>query len=123
MWNIYHKEIVDILLSCGKDGMKVSSIAKRVYNLHADFFEPDVTYKSIDKSIGIYLWRMCRKRQSIFRRNEYGIYSIKPDMAVQLDFFLDLKYDMEEEYCIAAEPSPDEYGKAKAMQLSLFEDK
>ncbi len=124
MRNIYHKEIVDILISCGEDGMKVGCIAKRIYNLHADLFKPEITFSSIDKSIGGYLWRMSRKRQSIFRKNRHGIYSIKPDMAVQPDFFIDLKDDPKEEdgCCNVAESAPGGYRKFKTVQLSLFCD-
>ncbi len=124
MRNVYHKEIVDILLSCGEDGMKVSCIAKRIYNLHADLFKPEVTFVSIDKSIGGYLWRMSKKRQSIFKKNRRGIYSVKPDMAIQLDFSLDMKDDSKGKNgcCCVAEPAPDGYGKSKAVQLSLFSD-
>ena len=90
MKNIYHQDIVQILLSRGSSGMKVCNIARRIYNKHADLFDKSVSFDKIHRSIGVYLCKVCKRGQSIFFRKEYGIYSIKPDVAIQLDLFTDL---------------------------------
>lgn len=118
MNNVYHRDIVKILLSCGQEGMRVCGIARRIYNRHADLFDNSITYDGIQKSIGVYLWKMCQKRQSLFCRNAYGIYSIKPDTAIQLDLFWDQAKDGEEEHTPDAQPA--QRSKAKELQLELF---
>lgn len=97
MNNVYHRDIVEILLSCGKEGMKLRRIAGKVYNKHANLFDRDLDYGSLHRSLGMYLWRQARHRESPFRRNAYGVYSIKPDVAVQLDLFWNLEPQAEEE--------------------------
>ena len=91
MINVYYRDIMEILLSCGKEGMKLCRIASKVYNKHASLFDSDLDYDSLHRSIGIYLWRQARHRESPFKRNAYGVYSIKPDVAVQLDLFWNLE--------------------------------
>lgn len=97
MNNIYYRDIIELLLPQGKGGLKLSIIAKRVYNLHADLFDDSIKYEEIYKEVGLFLWKQSQKRESPFRHNAYGIYSIKPDMAVQLDLFWDLPTDKEED--------------------------
>lgn len=122
MYNIYHRDIVNLLLPCGREGMKACNIARRIYNKYADLFDDSVNYDSIHKSIGVYLWKMCQKRESIFYRNSYGVYSIKPDVAVQLDLFWDYKAESED---LEVE-EPDNEAKEKNsntqnyLQLELF---
>lgn len=115
MNNIYHRDIVNILLPCGRTGMKVCNIARRIYNQHADLFDNDVDYDEIHRSIGVYLWKMCQKRESVFYRNAYGVYSIKPDMAVQLDLFWDFHEEEENE-----EEITEDSICTKHVQLELF---
>lgn len=97
MNNIYYRDIIELLLPQGMGGLKLSIIAKRVYNLHADLFDDSIKYEEIYKEVGLFLWKQSQKRESPFRHNAYGIYSIKPDMAVQLDLFWDLPTDKEED--------------------------
>ena len=91
MINAYHRDIMEILLSCGKEGMKLCRIASKVYNKHASLFDRSLDYDSLHRSLGMYLWRQARHRESPFRRNAYGVYSIKPDVAVQLDLFWNME--------------------------------
>ncbi len=116
MKNIYHQDIVQILLSRGSSGMKVCNIARRIYNKHADLFDKSVSFDKIHRSIGVYLCKVCNKRQTIFVRKDYGIYSIKPDIAIQLDLFIDLPSGEE----TGKEPDQSK-GKPDAVQLSLFD--
>jgi len=90
MNNRYHRDIMEILLSCGREGMKLRRLAAAVYNRHVDIFERELDYESLHRSLGLYLWRQSHRHESPFRRNAYGIYSIKPDVAVQLDLFWNL---------------------------------
>ena len=59
MINAYHRDIMEILLSCGKEGMKLCRIASKVYNMHASLFNRDLDYEALRRSIGIYLWRQA----------------------------------------------------------------
>lgn len=117
MNNIYHRDIVNILLPFGREGLKACSIAKRIYNLHADLFDERVNFDEIHRSIGVYLWKQSQKNESPFLRNAYGIYSIKPDIAIQLDLFWDSVIEEEEEENVVEETPAN--GK-KYVQLELF---
>ena len=52
MKNIYHSDIVEILLDCGAVGMRIKNIARRIYNRHADLFTADLDYNEIQRSTG-----------------------------------------------------------------------
>ena len=90
MNNIYHRDIIEILLERGREGLRVKNIARRIYNRHIDFFVHDVDYSEIRNSVGRYLWEQGRRQESPFTRTRYGTYAIKADFAIQLDLFLDL---------------------------------
>lgn len=89
MKNIYHRDIIEILLECGREGLRIKNIARRIYNRHADFFVADIDYNEIRDNIGRYLWEQSKHGESPFFRTRYGTYAIKPDFAIQLDLFLD----------------------------------
>ena len=90
MNNIYHRDIIEILLECGREGLRIKNIARRIYNRHVDFFVADVNYSEIRGSIGRYLWEQSKRNESPFHRTRYGTYAIKADFAIQLDLFLDI---------------------------------
>jgi len=114
MRNEYHKNIIDLLLSSGKEGMNVREIARRVYNQHYGLFARDVVYENIYNQIRNYLWNQSRNRRSPFTRLRWGWYAIKPDYAIQLDFIIELYKDEEENNCNTL----NEEGEKR--QLSLF---
>jgi len=87
--NIYHRDIIEILLECGREGLRVKNIARRIYNRHVDFFFADIDYSEIRNNVGRYLWEQSRRNESPFHRTRYGTYAIKADFAIQLDLFLD----------------------------------
>ena len=95
MKNIYHRDIIEILLECGRDGLRIKNIARRIYNRHADFFVRDLDYSEIRDAVGRYLWEQSFRHESPFTRTRYGTYAIKPDFAIQLDLFLDFVYRTE----------------------------
>ena len=95
MKNIYHRDIIEILLECGRDGLRIKNIARRIYNRHADFFVRDLDYSEIRDAVGRYLWEQSFRHESPFTRTRYGTYAIKPDFAIQLDLFLDFVYRSE----------------------------
>lgn len=116
MNNIYYRDIIELLLPYGQEGMKLSHIVKHVYNNHVDMFENNINYEELYKTIGTYLWKQSQKRESPFIHNTYGVYAIKPDMAVQLDLFWDMPedtYDAEE----SNEKRPD---NNKIVQMEFF---
>lgn len=115
MKNIYHRDIIEILLECGREGLRIKNIARRIYNRHADFFVTDLDYSEIHKSVTHYLWRQSRRGESPFIRTRYGTYAIKPDFAIQLDLFLDnaIRIETRKEQ---ARPLPNPHH----IQLELF---
>ena len=113
--NIYHRDIIEILLDCGREGLRIKNIARRIYNRHADFFITDIDYCEIRDSIGRYLWEQSRRSESPFLHTRYGTYAIKADFAIQLDLFLDnaIRAEVRKE---AAKPLPNPHH----IQLELF---
>lgn len=116
MNNIYYRDIIELLLKHGQDGLKLSVIVRHIYNLHADLFNDAIRYDDIYKAVGLFLWKQSQKRESPFRHNSYGVYSIKPDVAVQLDFFWDLPEEEQNE-ASGEEPRTD---NSHIVQLELF---
>lgn len=115
MNNIYHRDIIEILLECGREGLRIKNIARRIYNRHIDFFVSDVDYSDIRNNVGRYLWEQSRRNESPFLRTRYGTYAIKPDFAIQLDLFLDnaIRAEVHKE---PAKPMPNLHH----IQLELF---
>lgn len=87
---MYYRDIIELLLPHGKEGLRLSLIVRQIYNKHADLFDDTIKYEDIYKDVGLFLWKQSQKRESPFIHNAYGIYAIKPDFAVQLDMFWDL---------------------------------
>lgn len=115
MKNIYHRDIVEILLECGREGYRIKNIARRIYNRHADLFVKDIDYDEIRDCIGRYLWGQSKRPESPFCRTRYGTYAIKADFAIQLDLFLDIspRNDAHKEQ---GNPTPNPHH----IQLELF---
>lgn len=90
MNNIYYRDIIELLLPHGQEGLKLSCIVRHLYNQHVDMFNNTVRYEDIYKAVGQFLWKQSQKKESPFKHNAYGVYAIKPDIAVQLDLFWDL---------------------------------
>lgn len=113
--NIYHRDIIEILLECGREGLRIKNIARRIYNRHADFFVTDIDYSEIRNSVGRYLWEQSQRHESPFTHARYGTYAIKPDFAIQLDLFLDnaIRSEFRKEQAKAV-PNPHH------IQLELF---
>ena len=115
MNNIYHRDIIEILLECGRDGLRIKNIARRIYNKHVDFFIKDIEYCELRDSIGHYLWEQSQRHESPFTHTRYGTYAIKPDFAIQLDLFLDFASHNE----TRREPVMPQTGP-RHIQLELF---
>jgi len=114
MKNLYHRDIMEILLPQGRDGMRLYKLTRRIYNKHVDLFVRNLNYEDLRKMISNYMWKQSRRHDSPFVRNNYGVYAIRPDLAVQLDLFWDLRpVEKEEENRPKQENS-------KHIQLELF---
>lgn len=85
MTNAYHTDIITLLTRCGKAGLRVADITRYVYNLHSGLFETGLTYDMLHQTLRCYLWRQSTLRRSPIQRVRYGVYALKPDMAIQLD--------------------------------------
>jgi len=119
MKNIYHSDIVEILLDCGSVGMRIKNIARRIYNRHADLFTADLDYDEIQRSTGRYLWEQAQRRETPFCHTRWGTYAIKTDFALQLDFLQDLDFMPHQEIhreSVAPAPPPG----PRHVQLELF---
>lgn len=112
MKDSYHRDIVNILLEAGEGGMRSCVVARRLYNMHANLFASSLVYETLRTDVEQYLWRETKRRFTIFARKAYGIYAIKPSMAVQLDLFIDLPQEKEEVVAVSSSP--------QAIQLDLF---
>lgn len=121
MQNVYHGEIMQLLLRCGRGGMRVADISRYVYNIHAGLFNSDLTFEALHQTLRCYLWRQSNIRRSPFRRVKYGVYAIKDDMALQLDFCFDqpVEYKEEEPEVLKVETTGND-GHNDPRQLLLF---
>ena len=115
MNNIYYRDIIELLLPHGKEGLKLSLIVRYIYNQHVDMFNDSISYEDIYKPVGSFLWKQSLKRESPFTHNSYGVYSIKPDVAVQLDLFWDMP--TEEPSVPADDETRNETNKVIQMEL------
>lgn len=121
MTNEYHRDIVAILLSCGRGSLPVRDIARRIYNLHYGLFESSLDFHRLHRQVRLYLWHQSRHRYSLFHRTAWGTYAIKPDAAIQLDFIDELMesyagFEAAAPSLCVAETGPE----APASQLLLF---
>ena len=89
MESIYDRDIINILYAMRGQGVRLKSLARQVYNLHADLFVTDLDYEELRDEIGRYLWHQSRRPTSPFCRLGYGMYALKADYSLQLDLFLD----------------------------------
>lgn len=90
MKNIYHRDIMEILLAQGSEGLCLRQIARLVYNRHAGLFNTDLDYRDIYQRIRFYLWHQSKQTSSPFVRGEVrGWYAIKPNLSVQMDIRFD----------------------------------
>ena len=117
MNNIYYRDLINILLPHGSSGMELRRIAQRIFNIHTNLFDDTINYDVIHRQVGMYLWRQSRKPDSPFQHNSYGVYSIKRDMAIQLDLFWDLSPTDE----LAAPEQKKMRECCNHIQLNLFE--
>ena len=116
MNNIYYRDIIELLLPHGKEGLKLSLIVRYIYNQHVDMFNDSIKYEDIYKAVGSFLWKQSQKRETPFTHNSYGVYAIKPDVAVQLDLFWDLPAEVMKE-AVEEESRTD---KSNVIQMELF---
>ncbi len=97
MRNAYHRDIMEILLHEGAEGLNLQEIARRVYNRHAGLFAVDVVYEEIYRRIRYYLWAQARRMHSPFvHTDKRGGYAIKPNMAIQMDICFEVSPEPEE---------------------------
>lgn len=90
MRNIYHNDIMDMLLRSGSEGMSLRMLTRCLFNLHNDIFSHDVHFPTLYNQVRRYLWYQSRQRHSAFVHLRWGQYALKQDVAVQLDIFIDM---------------------------------
>lgn len=93
MNNVYHSDIMNLLIHQGREGMRLCNIARRIFNKHVDLFDNKLDYTDLRRAISSYMWSQSRRKDSPFVRIGYGIYAVKPDIAVQLDLFWDYQHE------------------------------
>ena len=114
MNNIYHHDIMRLLIKAGSGGMNIRGIARHIYNKHAVFFDDETQWIKIYSKIRFYLWTLSRNKRSGVLRISRGQYALKPDFALQLDIFLDISLDAEE-----TEPTSKRINNAKQLELEF----
>lgn len=118
MKNVYHGDIMQLLMLKGKEGMHVTQVSRMVYNLHANLFDKHLNFNELHQTIRNYLWRQSQMRRSPIMRINYGVYAIKPDIAIQLDISFDTPIDEEN---IEKQPQQEkEQPNEDPRQLLLF---
>ena len=86
MKNIYHRDIMELLLSQGTEGMCLKQLARIIYNRHVELFCTDLSYDKIYKTIRFYLWTQAQRPSSPFTKGlKRGTYKIKNSFGVQMD--------------------------------------
>lgn len=86
MKNEYHRDIMEILLPEGTEGMPVRVIARLVYNRHTGLFADDLTFDKVYHCIRFYLWHQSQRPSSPFCQcPRRGWYAIKSSLGVQMD--------------------------------------
>ena len=95
MRNVYHNDIMDMLVRSGQEGMNVRRLARCLYNLHNGIFASDVVYDRLYNQVRFYLYYQSRQRHSPFVHIRRGQYALRPDIAVQLDIFIDIPREEE----------------------------
>lgn len=93
MKNIYHHELMVMLMRNGNEGMNVRQMARNLYNSHAGLFDNDIVFENIYSQVRSYMWRQSTIRQSPITWLRRGQYAMRPESAVQLDLFIDATYD------------------------------
>lgn len=118
MKNVYHSDIMQLLLLKGKEGMHVAQLSRMVYNLHTNLFDRKLNYNDLHQLIRTYLWRQSKMRRSPFMRVKYGYYAVKPDIAVQLNFCFD--DPIEAEMIVKQEHKKPDPKAENPLQMWLF---
>jgi len=89
MKNVYHNDIMDMLIRSGREGMSLRRLTRRLYNKHSGIFASDVVYEQLYNQVRRYLWYQSQQLHSPFIHLRWGHYALKQDVAVQLDIFID----------------------------------
>ena len=81
----YYNQLIEIMLQKPK-GMKLSAIARNIYNLNSGLFEAPELYEEIYHMTKQYLYRECKKKGSVFKSvsGKWGYYAIRPHYVKQL---------------------------------------
>ena len=95
MKNVYHNDIMDMLIRSGREGMNVRRLVRQLYNLHSGIFASDVVYEQLYNQVRFYLYYQSRQRHSPFLHLRRGQYALRQDVAVQLDIFIDIPHEEE----------------------------
>ncbi|MBQ0050155.1 MAG: hypothetical protein KBT12_07995 [Bacteroidales bacterium] len=108
MKNIYHNDILSLLMLRGEKGLQIAKLTRMVFNLHTSLFDRAISYSELHRSIRLYLWRQARQRRSPFMRVGYGCYAVRPNVAVQLNLCFNEKKE-------ASAPNTQEEKKSEEM--------
>ena len=95
MKNAYHNDLMDMLLRSGREGMNVRRLARQLYNLHSGIFASDVVYEVLYSQVRHYLYYQSQQRYTPFLHLRRGQYALRPDIAVQMDLFIDMPREEE----------------------------
>jgi len=83
----YYRQIVE-LLALRPEGLKVSTIAKNIYNQEGNLFADEDHYDKLYESIRQFLWQQTQKKHSQFITvdGKRGYYKLRTNYSVQTEF-------------------------------------
>ena len=55
MKNVYHQDIIRLLLKEDRRGLRIRNIVRRIYNMHANLFDTSLRYDALYAQIAAYL--------------------------------------------------------------------
>lgn len=83
----YYRQIVE-LLALRPEGLKVSAIAKNIYNQEGNLFADEDHYEKLYESIRQFLWQQSQRKNSQFITVEgkRGYYKLRTNYSIQTEF-------------------------------------
>lgn len=114
----YYRQIID-LLALRPEGLKVSAIARNIYNQQGNLFSDSISYDNLYSSIRQFLWQQSQKKNSIIVTvdDKRGYYKLRSKYVVQTE----LNFASEDylEYPCDIKKTTE---SPNAIQLSLYDE-
>ena len=90
----YDKEILQVLIEAGCEGISVQKISRHVHNACNSLFNP-LSQKDIHKYVQQFLLRNCKTDTSLVEKTKKGIYRLNVNNGMTQQLFLQFREDRE----------------------------